>query len=566
MSGLKDILLFIILLGVLIFVHELGHFMWAKIFGVKVLKFSLGFGRKLVGFRRGETEYLISVIPLGGYVKMLGEGATGGDGVSDEVPEDSEVRTPEDRGRALADKPLWQRAVILVGGPAMNLVFPIFIYFFVLLGRDTIAPPSVGTVFAGQPAAQAGLRPGDQIVSVDGTATYGWEDVVDEVEDRPGEPLEFRVRRGSEEISRTITPRTAQVVMPILGFVSEVGRIGVSPYYRTSILGPPPSAASPSGLRAFDEVVTVNGKRVRRLIDLERARTPDSGRLEVGLLRAAPVRTGLGAVFVAEALRVGLDAVPGRPVADALGATSSDLVVSRVDPGSAAARGGLRVGDRLLRLDDKPLVTWLDVGLSPESDPEGAHTLLVERDGREVPLTLDLRTETFRDPFGQEQKRFSIGITGYQRNFPDDPIPNPNRLSRAFFGAFAETGNVIRLTALGFAAIFQGKVSVSTIGGPVLIFDVAAHSAEAGATSYLWAMALISINLGLLNLLPIPVLDGGQLLFFAIEAVRRKPLSRRTREIAQTVGLILILALIALALKNDIARKWADIVGLFGCS
>ncbi|MBI5489023.1 MAG: RIP metalloprotease RseP [Deltaproteobacteria bacterium] len=566
MGGLKDILLFIILLGVLIFVHELGHFMWAKIFGVKVLKFSLGFGRKLVGFRRGETEYLVSVIPLGGYVKMLGEGATGGDGVSDEVPEDSEIRTPEDRGRALADKPLWQRAVILVGGPVMNLIFPIFIYFFVLLGRDTIAPPSVGTVFAGTPAAQAGLRPGDQIVSVDGTTTYGFEDVVDEVEDRPGEPLEFRVRRGSETFTRTITPKPTQTVMPILGFVNEVGRIGVSPYYRTSILGPRAPDNPAPALRAVDEVVSVNGKRVRRLIDLERARTPDDGRLDVGLLRAAPIPTGLGAVFVAEALRVAVEASPGRPVADALGATSSDLVVSRVDPGSPAAKGGLQVGDRLLRLDDKPLVTWLDAGLSPEADKEGPHSLLVQRDGREIPLTLELHTETFRDPFGQDQKRFSIGITGYQRNSADEPIPNPNRLSRAFFGAFAETGNVIRLTALGFAAIFQGRVSVSAIGGPVLIFDVASHSAEAGATSYLWAMALISINLGILNLLPIPVLDGGQLLFFAIEAVRRKPLSRRTREIAQTIGLILILALIALALKNDIARKWADIAGLFGCN
>ena len=159
----------------------------------------------------------------------------------------------------------------------------------------------------------------------------------------------------------------------------------------------------------------------------------------------------------------------------------------------------------------------------------------------------------------------AAGPAASPRSRPEEPISNPNRLSRAFFGAFTETGNVIRLTALGFAAIFQGKVSVSTIGGPVLIFDVASHSAEAGATTFLWAMALISINLGILNLLPIPILDGGQLLFFAIEAVRRKPLSRRTREIAQTVGLVLILALVALALKNDIARKWSDIVGLFGC-
>ena len=160
MGGLRDILFFIILLGVLIFVHELGHFMWAKIFGVKVLKFSLGFGRKLVGFRRGETEYLLSAIPLGGYVKMLGESAAGGDGVSDEVPEDSEVRTPEDRGRALADKPLWQRSIILVGGPVMNLIFPLFIYFFVLLGRDTIGPPPSAPSSPAPPPPRPACGPG----------------------------------------------------------------------------------------------------------------------------------------------------------------------------------------------------------------------------------------------------------------------------------------------------------------------------------------------------------------------------------------------------------------------
>lgn len=575
MGTLKDILFFIILLGVLIFVHELGHFLWAKIFGVKVLKFSLGFGRRLVGFRRGETEYLVSAIPLGGYVKMLGEGPEGGDGVDASAPDDPEARRPEDAGRALTDKPLWQRAVIIVGGPTMNLAFPILIYFVVLLGRDTLLPPSIGTVFAGTPAAEAGLQPGDVILEVDGTKVHGFEDVVAEVEDRPGEPLEFRIRRGDREFTRTITPAATEEVIPILGFVNEVGRIGVSPYYRAPILGPiaPDQAvaasagtAEPLDLQPFDEIVAVDGRRIRRHIDLERSRVGSAGTLEVGLLRGAPVLTGLGTLFVAEAVRLSARAPAGTPLDRALGVTSSDLVVSRVRPGSPADRGGLRVGDRLLRLDDKPLVTWLDVQLVPERDAAGPHTFLVARDGRELPVTVDLQPEIWRDPFGQEHQRFSLGIGGYTRSLTDDPVPNPNRVSRAFFGAFDETRDGIRLTALGFAAIFQGRIGVDTIGGPLLIFDVAAQSAEAGAVSFLGAMALISINLGLLNLLPIPILDGGQLLFFAIEALRRRPLGRKFKERAQFVGLVLILALVALALRNDIARWWNDILGWFGCN
>jgi len=548
MSNLRDILYFVILLGVLIFVHELGHFLWAKIFHVKVLKFSLGFGPKVVGFRRGDTEYVLSAVAVGGYVKMLGDST------------DDEERTPADAGRAFTDKPLWQRAIILVGGPAMNLILPILIYFAVGLLQDEVSPASVGTVFAGMPAAEAGLRPGDVVVSIDGEETPAFDDVVSIVSDHPEAPLRFRVRRDIGEFDRTITPVRREDVIPILGTVEEVGRIGILPTYRTAIVGPPGPAGAAAGIRAFDEFVAVNGRRVRRLIDLERIGLPD-GTASVGILRGAPVATGLGTVFVAAPETLALSGAPGRSLADTFGITTSDLVVSGIRPGGAAEAGGLRVGDRLLRLDGKPLLTWYDVQLVPGRDREEPHAITVLRDGVETELAVTPRLETFVDPLGQEHPRFSLGAGGYLRSVSDEPIANPNRISRAFFGSFAEAWNVIRLTGYGIAAIFQGRVSVKTIGGPLLIFDVAAQSAEAGAVPFLWAMALISINLGLLNLLPIPVLDGGHLLFFGIEAVRRKPVGRRTREIAQTVGLVLILALVALAMRNDIAR-W---LGMHGC-
>ncbi len=551
MSDLRDMLYFLILLGALIFVHELGHFVWAKLFRVKVLVFSLGFGPKVVGFRRGETEYVVSAVPLGGYVKML-----------DETTEEVE-RSPADVGRALGEKPLWQRAIILFGGPAMNLVLPVLIYFAVMVGRDTVAPASVGTVFAGAPAAAAGLQPGDTIVSVDGEPTPAFEDLTDIVEGAAGRPLRFRIARDGSEFETTMTPMRSVNTIPILGVTEEVGRIGISPSYRASVTGPPSLAGSP--LEAFDEVVAVDGRRVRRLIDLERLRLGPAGAASVAVLRGRPRETGLGTVWIARAERFDVAGRPGTTVAAAMGATPAELVVSRVRPGGAADEQGLRVGDRLLRIDGKTLLTWFDVRLEREAGAEPRHAIAVLRAGAEVDLSIAPRKETYRDALGQEHESLSLGAGGYVRGLSDDPIANPNRISRAFFGAFAEAWHVIRLTGHAFAAIFEGRVSVETIGGPLLIFDVAAQSAEAGAVPFLWAMALISINLGLLNLLPIPVLDGGHLVFFAIEAVRRKPLARRTREIAQTVGLVLVLALVALALRNDIARRWTEIVGLFGC-
>ena len=152
------LLYFVIFIGVLIFVHEMGHFIFAKLFDVKVLKFSLGFGPKMLGFRKGETEYVVAWVPLGGFVRMLGEDP------------DDDVR-PLDEGRAFHQKPLWQRYIVILAGPAFNLIFPVIIYFIFFAAQTHLPPSTVGTVFQGQPAAEAGLMPGDRIVAIDSTAS-----------------------------------------------------------------------------------------------------------------------------------------------------------------------------------------------------------------------------------------------------------------------------------------------------------------------------------------------------------------------------------------------------------
>src|SRR5215471_10434595 len=181
------------LLGVLILVHELGHFVCAKAFGVKVLRFSLGFGPKLFGFSRGETEYRLSLVPLGGYVRLLGE-------------DPAEPIPPVDRNRALAAKPLWQRYTIVIAGPAFNLLLPLLIYFVHYAGQRTLLPPTIGTVLPNLPAAEAGLLPGDRVETVDGKRIRYWEELDHTIATSSGKTLRFAIRRGPDAEERDVTP------------------------------------------------------------------------------------------------------------------------------------------------------------------------------------------------------------------------------------------------------------------------------------------------------------------------------------------------------------------------
>jgi regulator of sigma E protease len=187
-----DLVYFIVLVGVLIFVHESGHFLWAKLFGVRVLKFSLGFGPRIAGFTRGDTEYVIAAVPLGGYVRMLGENP------HDEVGSD-------DDSHAFHTQALWKRIVIVVAGPMMNLTFPLLLYFFVFLGTTSVAPAVIGDVIPGEPA-DGKLEPGDRVVAVDGEEVETFQELSRMVSPRAGHTLRFTIERGKERVTRPIRP------------------------------------------------------------------------------------------------------------------------------------------------------------------------------------------------------------------------------------------------------------------------------------------------------------------------------------------------------------------------
>ena len=439
------ILTFIIVLGVLIFVHELGHFLVAKRAGVGVLKFSLGFGPKLLGVKRGETEYLISALPLGGYVKMVGEDP------GDDSPE------AQDEHRSFAKKSVGTRARIILAGPLANAVLPILIFWavFTVVGQPYVLPV-VGGPEPGSPSAQAGLQAGDRIVAVDGRAVDRWDEVASAIQDSQGRPMILRVARDGRTFEATLTPAPARA--------------------------------------------TVFGR--------------DMPTWDVGLHPLILTRLG------------------------------------QVVPGLEAARAGLTAGDLILSVNGRPVQEWEQLADAIHASPNRPVLLRLERDGRQIEISVTPRGA--RQPGGEKE----IGLIGIGPA-PETAYRRLNPVS-GLWTATQTTAEWSVAIVVGIAKLVQGKIAADTIGGPILIYQMSGEVAHRGAMELLTFIAVLSINLAILNLLPIPVLDGGHLLFAVIERLRGKPVSLRKREIAQQVGMVLLAALMLFATYNDIFRliRW----------
>jgi regulator of sigma E protease len=442
------IVAFVAVLGVLILVHEFGHFLVARLAGVGVERFSIGFGPVLWRYRGPQTEYCLSAVPLGGYVKMMGD---------DENPLEGGKTGDVDPARAFNGKPLPVRFLIVFAGPAMNAVLAavIFALVFMLLGRPVV-PSVVGRLTGGSPAVQAGLAMGDRIIAVDGRPVQYWEEVLQAVQDQHGGIVQFTVKRDAGERTVRVTPLSSRV-RDLFGDERDVWDIGARPF-------------------------------------------------------TAPV------------------------IGEVLG-------------GLPAERAGLRSGDTVVAIDGKPVGTWDEVAETIRQRA-GQPTPLEIKRGTEM-LTVSVVPNAFKErgPDGKETEIGRIGIspaapTTYVRS---NPIV-------AIWDGVVRTVEVTELTAIGLYKIVRGQLERSNIGGPIQIAVTAGEQARQGLPSLAVFTAVISVNLFLLNLLPVPMLDGGHLLFFACEAVLGRPLSVRKREVAQQVGFVLLVLLMVYAMYNDLDR------------
>ncbi len=430
---MTTIISFIIVLGILIFIHELGHFLAAKASGVGVEKFSLGFGPRLVGIQRGETEYRISLLPLGGYVKMVGEAP-------------GEEITEELRAKSFTHKPLWKRASIVAAGPAMNLVLAVVLMPLIFMIGIQVPvylekPAEVGYVAPGEPADRAGIRKGDTVVSVAGKETGNWEELLMGLAMGPGKELEVGFLRDGSRLETTIVPDVSEAT-----------------------------------------------------------------------------GAGYGGVFP-----------PMEPV------------IGGVAPGFPAMDAGLKPGDRILSVNGAPITHWaeLESAIHKSGDKK---VIKVARGGEEPSFEIT-------PVYNEEAKAYLVGISRQE-----EQVTRQYGFVESIQRGVASGVDMTYKLFVVVKGLIVGDYSLKTLGGPIMIAQVAGQAAESGIADLLSLMAFLSLQLGIINLFPIPVLDGGHLVFFGMEAVKGRPLSEKFMAAAQQVGIALLIMLMLLVTYNDLFR------------
>jgi regulator of sigma E protease len=445
MSLLITLIAFVVALGLLIVVHEFGHYLVARWCGVKVLRFSVGFGQPLLVRRMGadQTEWAVAAFPLGGYVKMLDE-------------REGEV-APAERHRAFNRQSVWRRFAIVLAGPVANFLLAIAVYWLLFMHGVPGMKPMLGTPPAESPAAQAQVVAGETVLAVEDQPVKTWQDVrwilLERAVDRQAVTLQVQ---------------------------NEKGEIA---FRRVDL----------SGLTAEDLDSDFLGK--------------------IGLLRFSPA------------------------------------VISEVRSGSPGQRAGLQPGDKIIEADRKPIDSWEQLVEIVAPKAGVPVDLVVERGG--APLRMSITPEAATDG-GKTVGRIGVGR---------DPAVLERQMVQVSYGPVAALGeavartwevSVLSLRMLG--KMIMGEVSLKNLSGPITIADYAGQSAQMGWLPYVSFIALISISLGVLNLLPVPLLDGGHLMYYLVEMVKGRPVSDRALEIGQRVGMVVLFSLMAFAIYNDIHR------------
>ncbi len=549
------------MLGILIFAHEFGHFVVAKACGVRVLKFSLGFGspigigNKRMRWERNGTEYVIGWFPLGGFVRMLGEEMEGLQGDEDIIVEDA---SPDEYLNA---KPTWQKLAIILAGPAMNLCLPIVIFIGVLAVGLPQPSAVIGNVEPHSPAQAAGLLPGDRVIDIAGNPMATWDDVDSLIRERGGYTLDFAIERGGEVLDFEI-PVIGRSGMDAFGDVIDIGWAGIGHYRLDSLVG---FAASDTpgqraGLRSGDRVVGLGVDPETPIEDWIQLRTAYLAAFESGKRELVARVEREDGEEAAEATLT----IPVLPELADLGVIPATILVRTVSPDMPAAEAGLESGDLILGVDGEPVGSFSTFAEIVRSSQGRELEITYARSGETFSANMAARESSVPGPLeieGMEQKVYLIGIRPALATLAGaehvEKILNPLvSVPRAVLMTYDVSVHFLK----GMGKVFSGEVGLDNVAGPIGIAEVARKSLDLGWMAYLSTLILISVNLAFLNLLPIPILDGGQALIFAVEAIKRSPISMRSREVVQQIGLTFLMMLMGLAFWNDLSRHWSSFV------
>ncbi len=514
---------FILLLGVLVFIHELGHFLAARYCNVKVEVFSLGFGPKIFKYRKGETLYAISLFPLGGYVKMFG------DNPAEEVP-----LSQQPRGFLYKNVP--QKLLIAFGGPLMNLIFTLFAFFLLgFIGVPSLKP-KMGDIKKNTLAYVSGLRSGDTILSINEKPISYWEDVDRFIKKNPNRKISLEVSNKNNKIKKHTVNVGLKNNENIFTTKKTIGFIeGLTPLSRASQVGIVFNSPSyKSGLRTFDKITNINGEEVRYWRDLKRIVRKEQSNLFVTIKRQD------------KDLQMNLK---GLGSLKNLGIENAFLYISKIGKGTPADKAGLKKGDRLFSIDGKEIKNWREVLETIQSFSGKKFLVEFFREGKKQQVSIAPKTMYVE---GHLKEKFMLGIaSGGVEALPPEILKQETLLGSVVYSG-VQTWHWLSVISIGLYRLIQGRVSARTLGGPVTIGRVAHSSFQNGFISFIFIMALISLNLFFLNLLPIPMLDGGHILFFTIEGILGRPLDIKKLMVAQQMGVFVLIFFFAFTFFNDI--------------
>lgn len=571
----NSVVIILFTLGVLIFIHELGHYLVGVLFKMGVISFSIGFGPKILSLKRKDTEFRLGLIPLGGYVQFAGASP------HEQVP-------PAFVGKEIYRKPIWQRALMVLAGPVANLVLAGGVFALIAWVGVPTSPAIIGVVSPDSRADRAGIQAADEMIQYGEQTIRSWSDMVAAAEQYGAVATEAVLKRQEQIHKVIIEPGDGDGKLGIVyGYLSSL--VVVQPSSPAAQLGLPPAfkisgieltqqslLAAPVSVGLWHEVVGYLDRLITPALSaaapwylhiqyvphLQPDHSVDRAAAQPQI-RAVHFKLDPQLVLLAQA-------AGGEQLLAQLGIGPAQLMVMgasrRLEEGEVAelheGQDTLQFGDVIQQVDGAPvehLYQWYELMMAHAQQP--TITVQVQRDGQLQLVDIKQYPRRHQRPEGAQIHY----IFPYQIGEP--LIPPPSRLQRAsgvLASVGAGTSDALRysyeiIRSLGGMVV--GAVPVQALGGPILIAQVARESAARGLVTYLTMLALISLNLFLINLVPIPVLDGGQLVLLLMEAVRGARLSRAFVEKYQAIGFVLILALVILATYNDVSRYWLAMIG-----